>query len=219
MKLDELVQLDELSLRDAAKYGIKGATALVGTAMLASSAYKAMHHEPETKVQSKVEQVTKLDKSVVERQVALASLVTKKYKVKPEAAWKIVDLATEHEDQIFPKAEDILAIIGIESSFNQHAKSQLKHDPAIGLMQVRPGVWGIEPHELSTPEEQIEKGAEILKSYFDKLGSVKAAVHAYNVGITNFKKNKNLNPGYVAKYAAERAIYEETSSTSGTSIS
>lgn len=208
MKLDEVLQLDELSLRDAVKYGVKGATALVGTAMLAGSVYNSANkaHDVST-VAAEPQQLTAKVEQSAERQVKLASLVTKKYDIKADEAWKIVDLAIKHEASTFPKAEDILAIIGIESSFNSKAKSQLKTDPAIGLMQVRPGVWGIDPNELSSPEDQIEKGVEILKSYYQKLGKIESAVHAYNVGITTFKKGIKLNPKYVSKFETERSLY------------
>ena len=123
-------------------------------------------------------------------------------------AEKIVKTALQNEHPTFPKAEDILAIVGIESSFNPSVKSQLKHDPAVGLMQVRPGIWDIDPTKLSTIENQIKVGANILAAYYSKLKSPDGAVHSYNIGITNYNKKKGLNPGYVQKYKTDLKLYK-----------
>ena len=141
---------------------------------------------------------------------SLAKTVKSKYKhVSDEFATHVATMAKKHEKATFPKAKDILAIAGIESSFNPNAKSGLKRDPAIGLTQVRPKTWGIDKKDLDTPEEQIKKGAEILHQYHKRLdGDVEGAVHSYNVGITNFKKGKGLNPKYVEKFKKERSLYD-----------
>lgn len=187
-------QLDELSLKQAVASGIIGAAALLGTAP--------------TKQVSPPQHIAKQEKTIAERTVELTGAVLNKYNVNKDDAWQIVSHAIKHEDKIFPKAEDILAIVGIESSFKPQAKSKLKHDPALGLMQVRPKVWGLTKTELSTPEEQILVGSKILKHYYTKTGNSKKAVHAYNVGITNFNNNRKLNPEYVAKYETERKLYQ-----------
>lgn len=141
---------------------------------------------------------------------SLAKTVKTKYKhVSDEFATHVAMMAKKHEKATFPKAKDILAITGIESSFNPNAKSGLKVDKAVGLMQVRPKTWGIDKNDLATPEQQIKKGAEILHSYHQRLdGDVDGAVHSYNVGITNFKKKKGLNPKYVEKFKKERELYD-----------
>lgn len=141
---------------------------------------------------------------------SLAKTVKSKYKhVSDEFATHVATMAKKHEKATFPKAKDILAIAGIESSFNPNAKSGLRKDPAIGLTQVRPKTWGIDKNELATPEQQIKKGAEILHQYHQRLGGdVEAAVHSYNVGITNFKRQKGLNPKYVEKFKKERELYD-----------
>jgi soluble lytic murein transglycosylase-like protein len=190
----DLEQLDELSLKQAAAAGIIGAAALLGT--------------PRQELPKQPTPISKIVKTEAERAAELTGVVLNKYKVSKNAAWEIVSHAIKHEDKVFPKAEDILAIIGIESSFNPMAKSKLKHDPAVGLMQVRPKVWGLSKSSLITPEEQIKTGSKILKNYYVRTGGKKDAVHAYNVGITNFKQEKKLNPTYVANYEAERKLYE-----------
>ena len=141
---------------------------------------------------------------------SLKSAVLTKYKhLDPKLAHHVVSLAKKHEHPVFPKAKDILSVVGIESSFDPKAKSKLKKDPAIGLTQIRPKVWGIDKKMLSTPEEQIKKSVEILSSYHEKLGSPEDALHAYNIGITNFKRQKGLNPSYVDKFKREKMIYED----------
>jgi membrane-bound lytic murein transglycosylase MltF len=139
----------------------------------------------------------------------LASRIKGKYKhLSDNDAVKYASLAKKHEHPVFPKAEDILAISGIESSFNPNAKSKLKVAPARGLMQVRPEIWGIKKKDLETPEQQIKKGAEILTQYHSKFGDIDSAVHAYNIGETNLRKGKNENPKYVSKYKEERKLYD-----------
>jgi hypothetical protein len=137
--------------------------------------------------------------------LGITTALKKKYKsVSDEDFAKVFAMAKKYERAVFPKAADILAIVGIESSYKKNATSGLKKDPAKGLMQVRPGVWGIDVKSLATIEEQIKFGADILGKYYDKLGDVDKAVHAYNVGITNFKRGKGLNPSYVDKFNRER---------------
>lgn len=142
----------------------------------------------------------------------LASVITNKYSVGSDMALIIAKLALKHEKPTFPKAEDILAVCGIESSFKPHAVSSLKHDPAVGLMQVRPAVWKLDKQKLkSSVEEQIKTGSEILHGYYQKLKSKDAALQAFNVGITNYMKKKGLNPRYVPKFDNEREMYEGVS--------
>jgi soluble lytic murein transglycosylase-like protein len=129
------------------------------------------------------------------------------YKISREQAEKIVKFAIKYEKPSFPKAHDLLAIIGIESSFDIYAKSSLKKDPAIGLTQIRPKIWGLKPEVLKgNIELQIKKAAEILDMYYHKLGSEEKAIHAFNVGPTALKKG-NTNHGYVRKFKTELAKY------------
>jgi hypothetical protein len=141
----------------------------------------------------------------------LTNAVVSKYKHIPvEFAEHVASMAKKHEHAEFPKAKDIMAIVGIESSFNPDAKSKLKIDPARGLMQQRPRIWGLNHKtDLATPEQQIQKGAEILATYHKKFGGdADKAVHGYNIGETNLRKGQGLNPGYVEKFKKERQIYD-----------
>ena len=133
----------------------------------------------------------------------LATKIARKFRINPELSYKIVELAHKHEDEAFPKAIDILAVIAVESSFNPRAISKLKTDPAVGLMQVRPGIWGIDPAALNNIENQIKVGVRILKRYHERVGYEEGAFQAYNIGITSYRRG-NTNPRYLAKVEAAK---------------
>lgn len=141
----------------------------------------------------------------------LLKTVTSKFNVDSEKASKIVDTAIKYSHPVFPQAHHILSIVGIESSFNDKAKSKLKFDPAVGLMQIRPKTWGIDPKELSGIEGQIKHGAHILNHYYTKTGSTDSAVKAYNIGLTNFNRGKQQDAAhrYVTKFKTELSRYSQ----------
>lgn len=138
----------------------------------------------------------------------LVSIVRGKYRhlSEPEAH-EIVKTVRKHASTDYPKAEHLLAIIGIESRFDKTAKSGLRRDPARGLTQVRPGVNGMKPKDLRSIDAQVKVGAGILRDYYNRLQDEDAAVHAYNVGIGNHRTGKVSNPEYVARYSAEKQLY------------
>lgn len=138
----------------------------------------------------------------------MANKISTRFKVSQQLTKQVVGYAQKYERDSFPKAKDIIAIIGIESSFKPAAVSKLARDPAVGLTQIRPVVWRhkYSRTSLNDPENQVKYGAEILSHYFDVLGSREAAVEAYNIGITAYKKGRT-NPRYVAKYKKELAQY------------
>lgn len=194
MKLHEVLpeqQLDEASLKQYALAGLAGAS-LFG-AMNQASKHTSTPVPVQQQAQVDPEQETK---------AMLAQQIATEYRINPDLAHHIVELAHKYEKDTFPTARDILAVAGIESSYNPNAVSQLKRDPARGLMQVRPGVWGLSPAELKTTEDQIRIGSDILHQYYKKLKSKEAALHAYNMGITNYKRGKT-NPRYVTKFQRE----------------
>lgn len=151
----------------------------------------------------------------------VVDIIARRYKVEPNMVREIVIAVNRHEKPDFPKAHHLLGLIGVESSFNPGAKSALKKDPALGLTQIRPGAWGIDPSNLRTIDAQIAKSAEILAQYYKRLGNdANAALHAYNVGIGNHRKSlKNPakgNPRYVPKIHAETNRYLKQSSDAKT---
>jgi soluble lytic murein transglycosylase-like protein len=140
---------------------------------------------------------------------ALAGKILKKYKkLDPDLALKVATLAKKYEKPAFPKADDILSIVGIESAFNPNAVSQLKHDPAIGLTQIRPGAHKMDAKKLSKDiEQQIQKSSDILDQYNKGLNDPEAAVIAYNVGYGDYRKGK-YNQDYLNKFNKEKQLYK-----------
>lgn len=214
--IKESEQLDEIKL----KHALAGAALATGLATgavhkhdveQAKTQVTAAQKSAQEKV-NKAEAVAKAAKSLAERErqaiVKLTDIVLDKYKISPDKAQEIVELTKKHEKDVFPKAADLLAIIGIESSFNPAAKSHLKHDKAIGLTQVRPKIWGIHVKDLrGNLDKQVELSADILSKYYRKLGSKDKAVHAYNVGLTNVRHGTGLNPAYLQKWKTELKRY------------
>ncbi len=105
----------------------------------------------------------------------------------------------------FPKVEDILAIAWIESTFNPKAKNSISN----GIMQVNNGSFDM--------RKNMEQGVKLLIEYYNALGSEKAAVIAYNVGIGNYRKG-NFGLKYWNKFQkAKKEIESETRGPSGSS--
>lgn len=212
MKLHEIAlteeQLDEARLRHAlAAAGLAGSLALSGAAAEDRPSSQQLSPLPSTTASHTIRSPQQLvSASPIP---ALTQAILDKYDVDPRLAQRVATAAKKYERPTFPKAEDILAIIGIESSFDPSSVSGLPRDPAKGLMQVRPGVWNLSAKSLSTIDKQIKVGSTILHSYYNKLQSIPDAVHAYNVGLTNFNHGTNLNPDYVRKFADERKLYSE----------
>jgi hypothetical protein len=209
----EMEQLDEITLKQAITAGMVGATTLAP-----QTSPNPVTQERPAIVQKAPEQSPSLSpphlrmKSRVwdtwRSNEQLSTEIATKYKIDKENAAQIVKVARKNAHADFPTTEDILAIIGIESSFQSSAKSQLKRDPALGLMQVRANVWKIPPRELFDVERNIEHGTRILRLYYKKLKSKGAAIQAYNVGIGNLKKGRG-NETYLRKHQIERSNYEE----------
>jgi soluble lytic murein transglycosylase-like protein len=190
-------QLDELDFKKA----IAGGSLALAAATTMNPQFK-MGNGDEYK---KSAEPTQQDEDPKFKEVA--DRISKRYKIDPELALNVVKLTKKYEKASFPKQEDLLAIIGIESSFNPNAVSGLKKDPAVGLTQIRPGVWGINSGELSgNIEKQIASSADILAQYNKKLKNPENAIHAYNVGLTAFLRGDH-NSQYVQKFEKERKQY------------
>ena len=81
-----------------------------------------------------------------------------------------------------------LAMIATESSFIVDSVSKKN---AVGLAQVVPSVWKDSvPYNIYDPAQNILAGAYILRNYHLKLGNWDAALKAYNVGISDYKRGK-----------------------------
>lgn len=100
---------------------------------------------------------------------------------------KLVAIAEMLAFKDFPKATDILAIAKVESSYDEKARNGISR----GVMQVNHGPWEVSAN--------VQAGTKMLRDLYEKLGSVSAAVMAYNIGIGNYLKGKR-NHTYLSKY-------------------
>ncbi len=145
-------------------------------------------------------------------QEIFSSFISSTYKIHKHKADHIVSLAYKYEKPDFPKAIDILSVIGIESSFDENVKSKLKVDPAKGLTQIRPKVWKhlLLKDNLDTPESQIKYSAKILNSYYKQIKNQEGALRAYNIGLTNYINgiNKPAQIRYYQKYQKKRMVFD-----------
>jgi hypothetical protein len=199
MKVNEIIgeqQLDEINLKHAAAAGIVGA-AMMGAPHKAT----APDSPPRTPVVTQVQKPVEPPKPQLSPQEQKAvDQITQRYGADPDFVAQVIQLVKKYQKPGFPTARDLMAIIAVESEFDPDAVSGLRHDPAVGLMQVRPNVWGLDPEQLKDPEFAIAKGAEILHKYYRHLhGDKEAALQAYNVGLTNYQQGEE-NPHYVRKF-------------------
>jgi soluble lytic murein transglycosylase-like protein len=88
--------------------------------------------------------------------------------------------------------EDLfLRLVNQESRFNPNAKS---HKGAIGLAQLMPDtarILGVDPND---PMQNLEGGAKYLKQQYEKFGSWRLALAAYNAGPGAVIKHKGVPP-------------------------
>lgn len=140
-----------------------------------------------------------LETSVKEEK--LVDYISTKFKVSKKVALNVVNLANKHAHETFPKRDDILAIIAVESQYDIFALAQ----GCYGLMQIQRKSHKkvLKGRSLHNPDVNVELGSGILNQYFVLLnGSKKAAVLSFNAGIGNYK-NKRFRLAYYEKYSAE----------------
>ena len=84
-----------------------------------------------------------------------------------------------------------LRLVQQESAWKPRARS---HKGAIGLAQLMPGTarkLGVNPHD---PRQNLEGGARYLKRMYNKFGSWKLALAAYNAGPGAVEKYNDIPP-------------------------
>lgn len=84
-----------------------------------------------------------------------------------------------------------LRLVQQESGWNARARS---HKGAIGLAQLMPGTartLRVDPHD---PVENLEGGARYLRQMYDKFGSWRLALAAYNAGPAAVEKYSGVPP-------------------------
>lgn len=198
MKVHEIIneqRVDELNLRHAA------AATMAGAALMGIPHKAATPIGTPTKVsQPQLEPIQVTAKPMLDPKTQhLVDVISKRYSADPQFVTQVVELVKKYQKPGFPTARDLLAVIAVESSFDPDAVSGLHHDPAVGLMQIRPNVWGVDSKDLKDPEVNIELGSDILHRYYKHLHHDKAAaIQAYNVGLTDYRQGVD-SPEYLMK--------------------
>jgi len=88
-------------------------------------------------------------------------------------------------------ADLFLRLVQQESGWNASARS---HKGAIGLAQLMPGtaaVLRVDPHD---PVQNLDGGARYLRMMYDKFGSWRLALAAYNAGPAAVEKHGGVPP-------------------------
>lgn len=145
------------------------------------------------------------------RQQAIARHVARSYRIALEAADEVVTAAFDAARRLGLDPLVVLAVIAVESRFNPIAESEMG---AKGLMQVIPrfhldklGVLGGLDMILK-PGVNVMLGAQILREYVGRAGSLEAGLQWYN-GSPN-----DENRTYADKVLAERDRLAQVASAS-----
>ena len=109
--------------------------------------------------------------------IKLTKYISKHYHISTKQAFDIVVKANKHSAKIFPKTEDILAVIAVESRFEAHA---IFSTNAVGLMQI------VYKKSSTNIEQNIRDGSTLLKTYYRLTKSKDAAIQSYNIGIGSY---------------------------------
>lgn len=132
---------------------------------------------------------------------SLVRRIADNYKVPPDVAARIVAFAQDNSDPVFPKIEDILAVIAVESRFQSHVENH----GSVGLMGIRYRSHKLTKAQVLDIKINIAYGARYLKDLYLSLGSsTKAAFQAYNVGPWGYTKKGARSPGYLSLVAKHR---------------
>jgi soluble lytic murein transglycosylase-like protein len=141
-------------------------------------------------------------RQLTREQHTLAQFLAKRYRVALESAQEFVDLSYRVARDLKLDPWLILAIMGIESSFDPNAKS---NKGAQGLMQVLTRVHADKFTPFGgvaaafDPLANIRVGAKILKDYIDRDGSIESGLKSY-VGAAFMSSDS----GYGDKVLVER---------------
>jgi hypothetical protein len=151
-----------------------------------------------------IHRVTATDPAELDRQqAAVASWLSRRYRVAPEPLSRLVQEAWTVGQRAKIEPTLILAVMAIESRFNPFAQSSVG---AQGLMQVMTRVHDDKyeafggNHAAFDPVTNLRVGAQILKDYIHRTGSVEEGLKFY-VGAANLPDDG----GYAGKVLAEQA--------------
>jgi soluble lytic murein transglycosylase-like protein len=131
----------------------------------------------------------------------LAKAISEHYKCSLQTAVDAVKYAEKFAYSDFPKKEDLLAVMAVESKFNPNASFR----GSKGVMQVLVKTHKDKVVYPFTFEEQTRTGARILRENFLSLNnSSSAAVMAYNIGLGAYQKGRKSRH-YLAKFNTQLA--------------
>lgn len=123
-----------------------------------------------------------------------AAVVLATWKTRNNAAAYLPLLADAERQYGIPT--DLLARLAYEESrFRTDIADGLTVSPAgaVGLMQMLPKYFG-SPTDLATPAIAVPKAAQYLRQLYDRFGSWRLAVAAYNAGPTAVAKYGDVPP-------------------------
>lgn len=133
--------------------------------------------------------------------LVLIKSVASRFKKSEDLIRTIVFTASKYAYSDFPKKEDILAVIAVESTYNTKAH----HRGSWGLMQIeaRSHKSKYVGMDITNIDANIKIGSEILREYYllSKRNRV-GALTSYNVGIGSYLQGKR-NPTYISKLNKE----------------
>ena len=150
-----------------------------------------------------IRRATAADPSALDKeQAAVAQWISRRYRVAPEPVARLVKEAWAVGEATRLDPTLILAVMAIESSFNPFAQSPVG---AQGLMQVMTRIHDDKyeafggTHAAFDPVSNLRVGAQILREYITRAGSLEAGLKWY-VGAANLPSDG----GYAAKVMSEQ---------------
>lgn len=172
----------------------------------------ATFHEPDA-----IARATASDpKELTHQQAAVATWVSRRYKVAPEPIARLVKEAWTVGAKANLDPTLILAIMAIESSFNPFAQSPVG---AQGLMQVMTRVHDDKyeafggNHAAFDPVTNLRVGVQVLKECISRAGGLEAGLRYY-VGAANLADDG----GYAGKVLAEQEHLRQVAAGKSVSI-
>jgi hypothetical protein len=140
------------------------------------------------------------------RQRALASYLSKRYRVAQAATEQLVGLAFDTGQQVGLDPLLILAVMAVESRFNPIAESEFG---AKGLMQVIPKHHQDKLEEVGGEQAMLDPmtnvlvGSRILKEYIRRTGSLESGLQFYNGALADTTSQ------YAQKVIAEQERFKQ----------
>ncbi|UNT58031.1 transglycosylase SLT domain-containing protein [Acinetobacter sp. ASP199] len=128
--------------------------------------------------------------SLEKRSAKLSKGIQNAYAISASTADRVSPLIIHHAEKNSLDPLIVAAVIRQESTYRSQVTSSAG---AVGLMQVIPRYWQSTcGNNLYDEAVNIQCGAYILSHYHQSAGDLKKALGYYNVGPTNYEKNRNM---------------------------